>query len=171
MSNEPYHSSSTTTTNTNNNNNTNTNTTTTNTISAQTPTVYADRLRMVWLWLRGRSPRQISHETGASLCTVYRWVKRWQEEGNVETRPHRSRTRTTTSSVPTPSSHHDTLHHTQWLFHPHHSHPHVAPWTSATHVVVPPPSYPYIVSLYDSYVVTAALNSNNNDYILYKLPK
>lgn len=37
------------------------------------------RDKIIWLWLRGISARSISHQTGASLTTVYRWIHRWQE--------------------------------------------------------------------------------------------
>lgn len=57
------------------------------------PAVMAERARIVWLWLGGASARAISHQTGASLSTVYRWVLRWQEEGTVETKPYYRRLR------------------------------------------------------------------------------
>ncbi|KAG7162359.1 putative homeodomain-like HTH_23 containing protein 1 [Homarus americanus] len=56
-------------------------------------TMKTDRLRIVWMWLSGMSARSISYETGASICTVYRWIRRWQEEGTVDTRPYRGRPR------------------------------------------------------------------------------
>lgn len=37
------------------------------------------RAKIIWLWLRGTSARSISHQTGASLTTVYRWIHRWKE--------------------------------------------------------------------------------------------
>ncbi|KAK3859446.1 hypothetical protein Pcinc_034445 [Petrolisthes cinctipes] len=37
------------------------------------------RAKIILLWLRGTSARSISHQTGASLTTVYRWIHRWQE--------------------------------------------------------------------------------------------
>lgn len=117
--------------------------------SSQSLTVYADRLRMVWLWLRGKSARQIALETGASLCTVYRWVRRWQEEGNVETRPYRGRSRNLAPG---------TVHHTHWIIN------HQTPWTSITL----PTSHPYLLSSYDNYI-TAAVNGRTNDYVLYKV--
>lgn len=46
------------------------------------------RARMVWLWLAGLSVREISFHMHVSITTVYRWVRRWQEEGSVETRPY-----------------------------------------------------------------------------------
>lgn len=45
------------------------------------------RARMVWLWVGGQSARSIARETGASVSTVYRWIRRWEQEGNVHTRP------------------------------------------------------------------------------------
>lgn len=56
-------------------------------------TMKADRVKIVWMWLGGMSARKISCETGASICTVYRWIRRWQDEGNVDTRPYRGRSR------------------------------------------------------------------------------
>lgn len=49
------------------------------------------RTNIVLLWLAGMSPREISQKLGPSISTVYRWIRRWQEEGTVETRTHRSR--------------------------------------------------------------------------------
>ncbi|KAK4317315.1 hypothetical protein Pmani_011579 [Petrolisthes manimaculis] len=37
------------------------------------------RAKIILLYLRGTSARSISHQTGASLTTVYRWIHRWQE--------------------------------------------------------------------------------------------
>ncbi|KAK3855890.1 hypothetical protein Pcinc_037739 [Petrolisthes cinctipes] len=45
-----------------------------------------DRIRIIWLWLMGMSTRAISLYSGASIRTVNRWVRRWQEEGHVENR-------------------------------------------------------------------------------------
>lgn len=47
------------------------------------------RLRMVWLWLAGLSVREVSCHMRVSVTTVYRWVRRWQEEGTVKTRSYR----------------------------------------------------------------------------------
>lgn len=57
-------------------------------------TLKTDRLRMVWMWLAGKSARTISLETGISICTVYRWIRRWREEGSVDSRPYRGKYRT-----------------------------------------------------------------------------
>ncbi|KAK3886252.1 hypothetical protein Pcinc_009585 [Petrolisthes cinctipes] len=51
------------------------------------PAVIAERAKIVWLSLKGASARTVSQQTGASLSTVYRWIRRWQEEGSVRTRP------------------------------------------------------------------------------------
>ncbi|KAG7162400.1 Glutamate receptor ionotropic, kainate 1-like 1 [Homarus americanus] len=56
--------------------------------------VIATRAKIVWMWLTGMSARQISRKSGASVTTVYRWIRRWQEEGTVATRPYRRRPRT-----------------------------------------------------------------------------
>lgn len=46
----------------------------------------ADRARIVWMWLSGMSVREISQESGTSVSTVYRWIRRWQKEGSLERR-------------------------------------------------------------------------------------
>lgn len=62
---------------------------------SNTPAVVAERARIVWLWLGGASARSVSQQTGASLSTVYRWIRRWQEEGSVRTRPfHKGKLKT-----------------------------------------------------------------------------
>lgn len=45
------------------------------------------RARMVWMWVGGQSARTIAQATGASVSTVYRWIRRWEQEGNIHTRP------------------------------------------------------------------------------------
>lgn len=56
--------------------------------NAHSRTIMADRLVMVWMWLNGASARRISSHTGASVSTVYRWIRRWNDEGTLETRPY-----------------------------------------------------------------------------------
>lgn len=58
-----------------------------------THTILADRIRFVQLWAGGMSARDIALVTGASMTTVYRWIHRWQREGNVYTRRHRHKPR------------------------------------------------------------------------------
>lgn len=48
----------------------------------------AERVLMVWMWAHGASPRDISSRTKTSASTVYRWLRRWQEEGTLETRQY-----------------------------------------------------------------------------------
>lgn len=57
--------------------------------------VVAERSKIVLLWMGGTSAKLISKETGASLSTVYRWIRRWQEEGSVKTRPYHRKLRST----------------------------------------------------------------------------
>lgn len=57
--------------------------------------VVAERSKIVLLWMGGTSAKLISKQTGASLSTVYRWIRRWQEEGSVKTRPYHRRLRST----------------------------------------------------------------------------
>lgn len=54
-----------------------------------TRTLRSERQIMIRMWLMGVSSRVISHATGISVSTVHRWVRRWREEGTVETRPYR----------------------------------------------------------------------------------
>lgn len=57
--------------------------------------VVAERSKIVLLWMGGTSAKLISKQTGASLSTVYRWIRRWQEEGSVKTRPYHRKLRST----------------------------------------------------------------------------
>lgn len=41
-----------------------------------------DSSRIIRLWLLGKSAREISLETGASLSTVYRWIRRYGTHGS-----------------------------------------------------------------------------------------
>ncbi|XP_069951462.1 probable glutamate receptor [Cherax quadricarinatus] len=50
------------------------------------PTTLADRVKLVWLWVEGVPVRIIAQETKTSVTTVCRWVRRWQQEGNVNTK-------------------------------------------------------------------------------------
>lgn len=54
-------------------------------------TSFADRFRFVWMWSGGMSARAISLETGASVTTICRWIRRWRKEGHVNTRPRKGR--------------------------------------------------------------------------------
>lgn len=49
------------------------------------------RNQIVRLWLTGASAMTISNHLRVSLSTVYRWVRRWQEQGTVKTKPYRKR--------------------------------------------------------------------------------
>lgn len=50
------------------------------------PTGSWERASFVWMWVSGMSLRAIARQTGASVTTVYRWIRRWQREGHVFTR-------------------------------------------------------------------------------------
>lgn len=50
------------------------------------PTGAWERASFVWMWVSGMSLRAIARCTGASVTTVYRWIRRWQSEGHVFTR-------------------------------------------------------------------------------------
>ncbi|KAK4327297.1 hypothetical protein Pmani_002238 [Petrolisthes manimaculis] len=69
--------------------------------NAHSRTAMADRLVMVWMWLNGTSARRISRYTGASVSTVYRWIRRWYDEGTLETRPYCGRHMTIDTRKPT----------------------------------------------------------------------
>lgn len=55
------------------------------------PTTLAERVHFVWLWMDGVPSRTIAQQTGISVTTVCRWIKRWQEEGTVNTRSRRGK--------------------------------------------------------------------------------
>lgn len=59
-----------------------------------------DCIKIVKMWLEGLSARTISLETGVSMSTVYRRVRRWREDGTVATRPYQIRK---TTSPPHPN--------------------------------------------------------------------
>lgn len=45
-----------------------------------------DRATIVCMWASGRSVREVARETGSSVTTVYRWIRRWRQEGSLRTR-------------------------------------------------------------------------------------
>lgn len=51
-------------------------------------TLKPERLHIIEMWIKGSSARVISHATGISVSTVHRWVRRWREEGTVDTSPY-----------------------------------------------------------------------------------
>ncbi|KAG7159496.1 putative winged helix-turn-helix domain containing protein 12 [Homarus americanus] len=52
-----------------------------------------DRAKFIWMWKDGFSVRMIANETGTSVTTVYRWIRRWQREGNLCTKTRSGRPR------------------------------------------------------------------------------
>lgn len=50
------------------------------------------RSKIVWMWISGQSARCIAQETHTSVSTVYRWIRRWEREGSVSTKPRNERT-------------------------------------------------------------------------------
>ena len=65
------------------------------------PTESHERAGFVWLWASGMPVRDIAVRSGTSVTTVYRWIRRWQREGHVN-----SKTRNCRLVVPaTPSPH------------------------------------------------------------------
>uniref|UniRef100_A0A0P4WAP5 Insertion element IS150 protein InsJ-like helix-turn-helix domain-containing protein n=1 Tax=Scylla olivacea TaxID=85551 RepID=A0A0P4WAP5_SCYOL len=55
------------------------------------PTEGHERAGFVWLWASGMPVRDIAVRSGTSVTTVYRWIRRWQREGHVNTRPRSGR--------------------------------------------------------------------------------
>ncbi|XP_045102571.1 uncharacterized protein LOC123498994 [Portunus trituberculatus] len=55
------------------------------------PTEGHERAEFVWLWASGMPVRDIAVRSGTSVTTVYRWIRRWQREGHVNTRPRSGR--------------------------------------------------------------------------------
>ncbi|XP_064099407.1 glutamate receptor-like [Macrobrachium nipponense] len=49
------------------------------------------RAQLVGLWFLGMSLQMISHSTGLSISTAYRWIKRWQQEGHLHSRTRAKR--------------------------------------------------------------------------------
>lgn len=47
----------------------------------------SERTKIVWMWLQGVAARDIARLTGVSLTTVYRWVRRWEDQGTVQCHP------------------------------------------------------------------------------------
>ncbi|KAK3886355.1 hypothetical protein Pcinc_004591 [Petrolisthes cinctipes] len=62
------------------------------------PTGLRERAKIVLLWVEGWSVRAIAQHTGTSVTTVYRWIRRWQKEGNVKTRSKSGRPRSSFGS-------------------------------------------------------------------------
>ena len=55
------------------------------------PTQRHQRAGFVWLWAYGVPIRNIAVRSGTSITTVYRWIRRWQREGHVNSRPRSGR--------------------------------------------------------------------------------
>ncbi|XP_066984757.1 probable glutamate receptor [Macrobrachium rosenbergii] len=43
-----------------------------------------ERARLVWMWATGTSARNIAKQTGISVTTIYRWIRRWRNEGTLD---------------------------------------------------------------------------------------
>lgn len=55
------------------------------------PTEGLERASFVWQWASGVPVRDIAVRSRTSVTTVYRWIRRWQREGHVNTRPRSGR--------------------------------------------------------------------------------
>lgn len=53
----------------------------------------AERMRFVLRWQNGQSARVIAEESGTSVATVCRWLRRWKNEGNINTKNKSGRPR------------------------------------------------------------------------------
>ncbi|KAK7067544.1 hypothetical protein SK128_021679, partial [Halocaridina rubra] len=60
-------------------------------LPCERPDIMQTRAQIIWMWFFGESVRRISWATGVSQTTVYRWIRRWQREGHVNTRPRTGR--------------------------------------------------------------------------------
>lgn len=58
--------------------------------------VITKRGRIIGMWECGKSSREISEMAGVSVSTVNRWIRRWQEEDSVKTKPRSGRPKVTT---------------------------------------------------------------------------
>ena len=63
---------------------------------ANSTAVITDRARIIALWECNLPVNVIAHRTGLHRSTVHKWIKRWQEEGSVQTRPRSGRPKVTT---------------------------------------------------------------------------
>lgn len=57
------------------------------------PHVITERARIIGMLESGNTSREIARMTGLHVSTVNRWIRRWQEEGNVRTKPRSGRPR------------------------------------------------------------------------------
>ncbi|KAK8377937.1 hypothetical protein O3P69_014103 [Scylla paramamosain] len=55
------------------------------------PTEGHERAGFVWLWASGMPVRDIAVRSGTSVTTVYRWIRRWQREGHVNSKTRNCR--------------------------------------------------------------------------------
>lgn len=60
------------------------------------PEAMMHRANIIWMWASGRSVRDIARENSTSITTVYRWIRRWNCEGTIDSRPRTGRPRITT---------------------------------------------------------------------------
>ncbi|KAK4318803.1 hypothetical protein Pmani_010226 [Petrolisthes manimaculis] len=58
--------------------------------------VISERGRIIGLWESGMPTREIALTTGVSQRSVQRWIKRFEEEGSLHTKPRSGRPRVTT---------------------------------------------------------------------------
>ncbi|KAK4294105.1 hypothetical protein Pmani_033245 [Petrolisthes manimaculis] len=58
--------------------------------------VIFDRGRIIGLWESGMPTREFALTTGVSQRSVQRWIKRFEEEGSLHTKPRSGRPRVTT---------------------------------------------------------------------------
>lgn len=59
------------------------------------PTEFSERAKFIYLWMEGKPVKEIAKDAGTSTTTVYRWIRRWRNEGAIESRPRSGRPRVT----------------------------------------------------------------------------
>uniref|UniRef100_A0A0P4W462 DNA-binding domain-containing protein n=1 Tax=Scylla olivacea TaxID=85551 RepID=A0A0P4W462_SCYOL len=64
------------------------------------PTEGHERAGFVWLWASGMPVRDIAVRSGTSVTTVYRWIRRWQREGHVNSKTRNCRLMLPTTPPP-----------------------------------------------------------------------
>ncbi|XP_064120803.1 uncharacterized protein LOC135225396 [Macrobrachium nipponense] len=62
---------------------------------ADSPEVIAERGRIIGLSESGATVTNIAHRIGRSVKMVRKWIRRWEEEGSVKTKPRSGRPRAT----------------------------------------------------------------------------
>ena len=62
---------------------------------ANSPEVITDRAKIIALWERNLPVSVTARQTGFHRSTVHKWIRRWQQEGSVRTKPRSGRPKAT----------------------------------------------------------------------------